>query len=130
MDGGQSILGFGTVADNTWFTARLRDANVMVKFVAEQSPQWQSLGVSILHKLVLEQLLAKHGTPQCRYVHLMNEVTDAANAKECQLACLVPPATMAHVETIAGNLEKMPPKSTYFYPKLPTGMVFHSLKKE
>ena len=41
---------------------------------------------------------------------------------------LVPPATMAHVERIAGNLEKMPPKSTYFYPKLLSGLVFNSLK--
>ena len=43
-------------------------------------------------------------------------------------SALVPPATMQHVEQIAGNLEKMPPKSTYFYPKLLTGLVFNSLK--
>ena len=46
------------------------------------------------------------------------------------MACLVPPATMEHVEPIAGNREKMPPKSTYFYPKLLTGLVFNSLKKD
>jgi len=49
-------------------------------------------------------------------------------AKQCQLAVLVPPATMQHVEQIAGNLEKIPPKSTYFYPKLLSGLVFHSLR--
>ena len=43
---------------------------------------------------------------------------------------LVPPATMAHVEEIAGNREKMPRKSTYFYPKLLTGLVFNSLRKD
>ena len=58
----------------------------------------------------------------------MSEVNAAIKAKECQLAALVPPATMDHVESIAGNLEKMPPKSTYFYPKLLTGLVFNSLK--
>ena len=31
-------------------------------------------------------------------------------------------------EKIAGNLEKMPPKSTYFYPKLLSALVFNSLK--
>ena len=66
--------------------------------------------------------------PKCRYVHLLREVTDAVAARECPLAVLVPPATMAHVEQIAGNLEKMPPKSTYFYPKLLSGLVFNSLK--
>ncbi len=55
-------------------------------------------------------------------------MTDAAAARQCQLAVLVPPATMGHVEQIAGNLEKMPPKSTYFYPKLLSGLVFNPLK--
>ena len=43
------------------------------------------------------------------------------------LACLVPPAQIEHVESIAARLEKMPPKSTYFYPKLQTGLVFNSV---
>jgi uncharacterized protein (DUF1015 family) len=37
---------------------------------------------------------------------------------------------MAHVEEIAGRRETMPAKSTYFYPKVLTGMVFNSLKKD
>jgi uncharacterized protein (DUF1015 family) len=102
----------------------------MATLAPEHSAEWQGLGVSILHKLVLDKLLAKHGTAKCQYVHLMNEVTDAVNAQACDLACLVPPATMQHVESIAGNREKMPPKSTYFYPKIVTGMVYHSLKKD
>jgi uncharacterized protein (DUF1015 family) len=32
------------------------------------------------------------------------------------------------VEEIAGGGEKMPPKSTYFYPKIPSGLVFNPLK--
>ena len=64
------------------------------------------------------------------YDNLLREVNESVAAKECQLACLVPPATMGHVERIAGNREKMPPKSTYFYPKLLTGLVFNSLKKD
>jgi uncharacterized protein (DUF1015 family) len=40
----------------------------------------------------------------------------------------VPPAGIEHVERIASHLEKMPRKSTYFYPKLQTGMVFNSVQ--
>lgn len=131
MDGAQSVLGFGTVADGKWFVAKLRDPAVMDTLAPEQSADWRSLGVSILHKLVLDHLVKERfGDTRCAYVHLMKEVTDAVAAKSCQIACLVPPATMAHVEAIAGNLEKMPPKSTYFYPKLLTGLVYHSLKKD
>jgi uncharacterized protein (DUF1015 family) len=132
IDGSQSVLGFGTVADGAWFAARLRDPAVMAELAPDHSPDWQGLGVSILHKLVLERLLPQRlgGTPACQYVHLLKEVTDATAAKGCQVAVLVPPATMGHVERIAGNREKMPPKSTYFYPKTLTGLVFNSLKKD
>jgi uncharacterized protein (DUF1015 family) len=43
------------------------------------------------------------------------------------IVCLVPPAGIGHVEAIALKLEKMPPKSTYFYPKLLSGLVLNPL---
>lgn len=131
-DGSQSILGFGTVADGQWFVATLRDLEVMKELAPDQSDDWRELGVSVLHKLVIDRLLTAKigGNPTCQYVHLLREVTEAVAAKSCQVAVLVPPATMGHVERIAGHLEKMPPKSTYFYPKLLTGLVFNSLKKD
>ena len=129
-DGGQEVLGFGTTADGVWQTARLISAPWMTALAPEHSPSWRGLAVSMLHVMVLGQLLPKvfGGQPSCRYVHLLKETTDAIAAKDCQVAVLVPPATMNHVEKIAGNLEKMPPKSTYFYPKLLSGLVFNSLK--
>ena len=132
MDGSQSILGFGTTADNQWFAAKLRDPAAMENVAAEQSEEWRELGVSILHKLVIEKIvLEKLGaTPKLTFVHLLKEATDAVAAKSCQVAALVPPATMSHVEAIAGKREKMPQKSTYFYPKLLTGLAFNSLKKD
>ncbi len=128
MSGDQDMLGFGTVADNRWITARLRSDARMDSLVPEHSAEWRSLGVSILRELVFNQLLAPRGTAECTYVHLLDEVRDAVAAKTCDLACLVPPAGMSHVESIASNLEKMPPKSTYFYPKLLTGLVLNSLR--
>ncbi len=128
-DGTQAVLGFGTTADQTWQLARLKDASPMDQLAATHSPDWRRLAVSVLHVLVLDKLIAEEvgGQPACRYVHQLKEVTDAAGARECSLAALVPPATMRHVAQIAGNLEKMPPKSTYFYPKLLSGLVFNPL---
>jgi uncharacterized protein (DUF1015 family) len=129
-DGGQGVLGFGTVGDGVWQLARFTTPQVMAELAPEHSAPWRGLGVSILHVLVLNQLVAHAlgGSPQCRYVHLLREVNEAVAARQCQLAVLVPPAGMGHVEQIAGSLEKMPPKSTYFYPKLLSGLVFNSLK--
>jgi uncharacterized protein (DUF1015 family) len=126
--GEQETLGFGTVADGRWLVARLRSDATMDSLVPEHSAEWRSLGVSILHELVIKKLLGGLGTASCRYVHLVREVLDDVAARGCDLACLVPPAGMEHVEAIASNLEKMPPKSTYFYPKLLTGLVLNPLR--
>lgn len=127
-DGGQGLLGFGTTGDGEWLLARLTDGSPMKQLAPDQSDDWRGLGVSLLHKLVLDHLLKEHHQaepPKCRYVHQLEEVTAAQRANECPLACLVPPAQIEHVEQIAARLEKMPPKSTYFYPKLQTGLVFN-----
>ncbi len=126
--GGQDMLAFGTVSDGRWVTARLRSDSTMDQLVPEHSPEWRSLGVSILHELVLKTLLGPRGPASCRYVHLLDEVLNDVANKGCDLACLVPPTEMEHVEAIASNLEKMPPKSTYFSPKLLTGLVLNSLR--
>jgi uncharacterized protein (DUF1015 family) len=126
--GTQETLGFGTVSDGHWLTARLRSDATMDRLAAEHSADWRALGVSILHELVLGHLLQPLGTPACRYVHLLDEVVADVDARGCDLACLVPPARMEHVEAIASSLEKMPPKSTYFYPKLLTGLVLNPLR--
>src|SRR5438445_5965216 len=129
-DGGQQLLGFGTVADDVWQIARFRSPEAMAQLAADHSADWRGLAVSILHVLILWQVLPQKlgGQPTCKYVHLLRELIDAVRLKECQMAVLVPPVTMRHVEQIAGNLEKMPPKSTYFYPKLLSGLLFNPLK--
>jgi len=125
----QDVLAFGTVVDGKWTVARLRSDAVMDKLAADHGADWRSLGVSILRVLVLEHLLAPLAKDQSvRYVHLASEVRDVVADKGCDLACLVPPASMEHVEAIASALETMPPKSTYFYPKLLTGMVFNPIR--
>jgi uncharacterized protein (DUF1015 family) len=128
-EGSQQVLGFGTSRDQTWQLARFPSDNEMAELAPDYSPSWRSLAVSVLHVLVLGKLLAAESPapPECRYVHLLREATEAVAAKACSMAVLVPPATMQHVEQIAGHLEKMPPKSTYFYPKLLSGLVFNPL---
>lgn len=128
-DGAQEVFGFGTAKDGQWILARATDTSPMTQLAAQQSDDWRGLGVSLLHKLVIEHLLGQKYPdvkPAFKFVHLMDEVTAAMKNKSCQLACLVNPAGIDHVRSIASQLEKMPPKSTYFYPKLLTGLVFHT----
>src|SRR5580692_6666046 len=129
-DGGQNVFGFGTASDGGWLFARVTDASPMATLAPDQSDAWRELGVSLLHKLVIDDLLKRRfpqSEPKFKYVHQLSECTQALADKSCQLACLVPPARIDHVEAIASQFEKMPPKSTYFYPKLLSGLVFNPL---
>lgn len=130
-DGGQNVFGFGTVKDGQWLFGRVTDASPMQTLAPEQSDDWRGLGVALLHKLVVEHCLKTAypaSNPTFKFPHVLDEVIEAVHAKSCQLAVLVPPAEIGHVQAIASKLEKMPPKSTFFYPKLLTGLVFNSLE--
>jgi uncharacterized protein (DUF1015 family) len=48
---------------------------------------------------------------------------------EYQLAALVMPATVDDIRKVSLHQERMPAKSTYFYPKLLSGLVVHPLDK-
>ncbi len=130
VDGGQNLLGLGTVDDGNWLLVRLRGTAAMDGLVPEHSLAWRGLGVSILHELVLSELLRSRlagKPPQLRYIHLIDEVLECFGTRQCDLACLVPAATMNHVQQIASTGERMPAKSTYFYPKLLTGLVLNPI---
>lgn len=129
VDGKQSTFGFGTT-DGKWVLAQATDTAPMMHLADDHTAAWQGLGVSILHRMVVGDLLKKKwpDEPKFKYVHSLAEVIDSQDKKECQLACLVAPASIEDVQEIASGFEKMPPKSTYFYPKLLSGMVFHSLE--
>ena len=51
----------------------------------------------------------------------------AVKAGECQAAVLVRPVTVEQIRAWAAAGRRMPPKSTYFFPKPRTGMVFRTL---
>lgn len=122
--GDQSRIGFGTSADGGWFVASLKDDSRMDTLCPDQSAEWRGLGVSILRELVLKDTLKAEGKVSIKYVHLLGEVLED---KSWDIAALVPAATMEHVRSIASGGETMPPKSTYFYPKLLTGLVVNPL---
>ena len=131
QDGQGSTLALYTVSDQTWTLARLKDPAVMQQAVPDHSPAWCSLGTSVLHALVLDRLVLPRFRqavePEMAYVHSLDEVENDLATDRYQLGVLVLPATMDDVQTIAAGMETMPPKTTYFSPKVLTGLVMHDL---
>jgi uncharacterized protein (DUF1015 family) len=128
--GQQGRIGVYTKADNRWTMATLTDAGraKMAEVAQDHSEDWQSLGVALLHRLVMDNLLGQHELPKPGYVHQVQEVVDGLHTGEYPMAALVMPATVQHVREISLHAERMPAKSTYFYPKLLSGLVLNPLE--
>ncbi|MCP4190920.1 MAG: DUF1015 domain-containing protein [Planctomycetaceae bacterium] len=126
----QGTIGLFTAKDRKWVLARITQSgrDRMKEIATEHSSDWQGLGVSILHRLIVEELLGQTKLPKPKYVHLVSELQDGlASPDEFSLAALVMPATLDHIRAISQHGERMPAKSTYFYPKLLSGLVINPL---
>jgi uncharacterized protein (DUF1015 family) len=132
LEDDQGRIGLRTQTDGKWIVAKLTDDGraKMAEVASEHSEDWQGLGVSILQRLIMETLLDAHDLPKPTYVHLIEEVVDALDStpNDYPLAALVMPATLDHIRAISEHGERMPAKSTYFYPKLLSGLVINPLR--
>jgi uncharacterized protein (DUF1015 family) len=126
----QGTLGLYTAGDQAWTLARITPAGRarMDQVAADHGPAWRNLGVSILHRLVIGELLGAKQIPTPGYVHLVREVVDGLGTGTYPLAALVMPASVEDIRKVSETGERMPAKSTYFYPKLASGLVFNPLE--
>jgi uncharacterized protein (DUF1015 family) len=95
----------------------------------------QRLDVALLHELILERGFgitreAQALNTNIRYYKSTDEARKVAGAGggDVQLVCFMNPTPVADVRAVCDGGEVMPQKSTFFYPKIPTGLVFHDLK--
>lgn len=137
VEDSQRTIGLYTPVDGRWVLARQTEAGQkrMAEIASDHSEDWQGLGVSILHRLLIEDCLGAADLPKPHYVHLVEEVVDGLqngddenNGDDFPLAALVMPATLEHIRKISEHGERMPAKSTYFYPKLQSGLVINPLR--
>lgn len=141
----QGTLALYTAEDNKWTMARLTAAGreKMAQVADDHCEAWQGLGVSLLHRLIGDTLLDAANLPAPKYVRSIEEVVEGlkhgdsvgrdhtgqmASGGRFELAALVMPATLEHIRQISNAAERMPAKSTYFYPKLLSGLVFNPLE--
>lgn len=122
---------YGLVKDRLAVLHPRRKAKLQSLMPRERSREWKSLDVSMLHWLVLRQMLGVD-TPQkeaawLQYTRDPVEATELVDAGKCHLAFLLNPIPVPRILAVADAGERMPPKSTYFYPKLPTGLVMYPL---
>ncbi len=111
---------------------RLRDPAVLQpRLPAGRTGRWAAIGPNVLRYGVLEPLWAftdadlKAGVVE--YTHDAAEVLAATAPGSGATGFLLNPVGISEVMALADQGERMPQKSTFFHPKLGTGLVFHPL---
>jgi uncharacterized protein (DUF1015 family) len=117
------------------FRLRLRDTALVDELLAGRSQAYRGLDAAILEELILKRALgmsaedieAKRGIGYAKSVQeALGTIDDGG---EYQVAFLLRPTPVAQVRAVAAAGETMPPKSTFFFPKVPTGIVFNPLSR-
>jgi uncharacterized protein (DUF1015 family) len=95
-----------------------------IDFDPDNHRSLRRLKVNAVHRGVLTHLL-KVQDDEISFLNSADDAVRLVNGKEYDFAVFVPATSVEEVKDIAGNGLCMPPKSTYFYPKALTGLVFH-----
>jgi len=116
----------------TWTKLTLKNPSIMDEILKEESYSVRHLDVSVLHSLVLERVLGIDKENMANQINLtytrsFDEAISSVNEKASQAAFILNPTRISEIRDVASEGEKMPQKSTYFYPKLITGLVMNKM---
>jgi uncharacterized protein (DUF1015 family) len=129
---GVGVFGYMDSHHKQAFRLRLASNPALDRALAGRSEAYRTLDAAILEELVLKEILgmstediaAKRGIG---YTPSIDEALAKLDAGDYQAAFLLRPTPVDQVREVAAAGETMPPKSTYFFPKLLTGLVFNPL---
>jgi uncharacterized protein (DUF1015 family) len=132
--GTEGVGVFGYIDSHFRRAYRLRLASnpALDQSLSGRSEAYRTLDAAILEELVLKGILgmatddiaAKRGIG---YTPSIDEALAKLDAGDYQAAFILRPTPVERVREVAAEGETMPPKSTYFFPKLLTGLVFNPL---
>ncbi|MCX6363332.1 MAG: DUF1015 domain-containing protein [Actinobacteria bacterium] len=125
------VFGLYLPREDVCLVVKSRDPEAQQRLVAAGlSPDAAGLSVTVLHELVFRQVLCMDPAQAEKHIDYANSVPDALAALtggRYELGAFLNATLVGQVRAIADRGETMPQKSTYFYPKLLTGLVFDPL---
>lgn len=137
---GTNALGLLDFATGRCFCATPIAADPLKATHADRCDAWRHLDVAIIQHLIVEQIcqptLNDNNPVQWAFPHTIDEVIAIGKGHEtgagggsgfAQLAVIVRPTPLDAVRDVSRANELMPQKSTFFYPKLATGLAIHPL---
>ena len=124
------LILFGLAAESL-LVLKLRDLDAVSQMIPYfHCDLYKRLGVSVIDHVILEKLVGLSSESDKASLDYNYNKIDTVNRvlnQEYQLAILLSPIDVTVIKAIADASDRMPRKSTYFYPKLPSGLVFNVL---
>ena len=128
---GTGVFGYVDSHSRTGYRLRLADTRAIDAALPERSEPYRRLDAAILEELILRGALGMSAADvEAKRGIAYTASADAAVASldsGTHAAFLMRPTPVEQVRAVAAAGETMPPKSTYFFPKLLTGLVFNPL---
>lgn len=114
--------------DGRYFLLRLISRVSMDELVPERAAEWRQLDVSILHELLIERVMGitkkqVEAKEHLDYYRNLDEALARVDSGEGTCVFILNPTRIGEVKACSDRGEKMPQKSTDFYPKMISGMV-------
>ena len=125
-------LGYVRAGDERAFRLTLKDQAIADAALQGHSEAYRHLDTGVLETLLLKGALALSDDDISHFNGLFYardtaEALAVVRSGEYDAAFLMRPTPIAQVRDVAAEGENMPPKSTYFFPKLLTGLLFNPL---
>ena len=115
-------------SDKKFYILTLRDEKLLDSILTGEYIEWKSIDTGILHGVIFDKALGIQAkniskSENVKYNQGVEDSVAKVNAGEYQIAFFLNPTKIGQIKDIATKRHKMPPKATYFYPKLMTGIV-------
>ena len=117
LSGRKNAFGFFKKREKVWHLLSYRGRNL-----SGLHPDLRDIDVIILHEMIFKKILTN---AEIGYEMDIAKALDQVNEGEYAAAFFLNPTQVEDVEKSALSSMRMPPKSTYFYPKLLTGLVLN-----
>ncbi len=126
-------LSFGLSLKNGNYILKLKNKEAAKKKIAQEKPEvWFDLNVNILGHLIFAKILDLPETKwesAVRFDHTVDGAIKLMKNQNAQAVFFLQAPEIGMLEKMGAVNERMPQKSTYFYPKLATGLIFHAHKE-
>ena len=127
--GGRNEHLLGMYKDKKYYFLRLKNIKILDKMIADKSKDYRALDVAILNYIVFKKILGYNleNIDNIIYGADAEEFIKEADGNPLNIAFFLNPVQIQQIIAVALHEERMPPKSTYFYPKVISGLVMNKL---